>query len=808
MKYCLTLIITAAWLIAWTPASYAAPPRVKVGVVFDGPDARQEEFFDAAFDEIVALSNRDAELVVEDAHRVEGGGDPMRVAAGLERLLADSDVGLVITVGAISSHIAASRGAPPPKPVFATLVFDPAFQGLPDDKGRSGVKNLNYLSVPYGVPRALGDVKRLFRASHVALLVHPALLASAPSLPAAIAAQGEAVGVKASVVALGRDPKETLAAIPEGVDAVIVSSAGTPEARASEAALLDALAGARLRTFSMLSLELIEDGAVAGVRLTRFGELLRRRLALNIQRTLMGDDPGTFPTTFDAGATRTMINLEAARRVGWSPTWPVLLDSEVIDARPDGEVRSLDLDATIDAARERNLDVKAGLLTRDAGTEEIALARARVLPDVSISAQARTIDADRARSGFGLNPQYQGSAIVQLSQVVYAEDAFAALDAQEHLQGDRDAQLAALELDVVEASALAFMDVLRARSLVRVQRANLETSRRNLEVSIVRERVGAVSRADVLRLRSEIAQSKKDLVGAFVSQSKAELQLTRLLDLPEDQPIEVTDEATSERGVFVRFAGLAKFLEDSKRVGIISAFMADEAARRAPELARLDASIAAQKRLVRRARVSFFAPDVVLTASLSTLFWSAGEGSASPDPTGGLAPGAPDAFNWEVGLGVSYPLFEGGSRFAEADQAELQLLSLQNQRRSIELQLRQRVRNALLDAVGSYAAIGLSQEQADAAAESLEIVSISYASGAVDINTLLDAQRTALNAQQAVVNAQYGFMNDAVRVERALGVFHTLASPAQREDFARRMRVYYEERAARETTPDTQEDSP
>ena len=72
------------------------------------------------------------------------------------------------------------------------------------------------------------------------------------------------------------------------------------------------------------------------VRRFRRIERVARRIALNIQSTLLGDDPGSLPIAFSVKS-RLMINMTTARAIGISPSFEVLRGTAHRDRAPAGE---------------------------------------------------------------------------------------------------------------------------------------------------------------------------------------------------------------------------------------------------------------------------------------------------------------------------------------------------------------------------------------------------------------------------------------------------------------------------------------
>ncbi len=87
---------------------------------------------------------------------------------------------------------------------------------------------------------------------------------------------------------------------------------------------------------------------------------LARRIALNIQRILLGEDAGSLSVNF-ASAKRTFINLQTAFAVGVSPKWSTLLEAEIIQMESPEYIgaETYSLDDVIKKIGNENLDVLA-----------------------------------------------------------------------------------------------------------------------------------------------------------------------------------------------------------------------------------------------------------------------------------------------------------------------------------------------------------------------------------------------------------------------------------------------------------------
>jgi outer membrane protein TolC len=201
------------------------------------------------------------------------------------------------------------------------------------------------------------------------------------------------------------------------------------------------------------------------------------------------------------------------------------------------------------------------------------------------------------------------------------------------------------------------------------------------------------------------------------------------------------------------------------------------------EIAALDAAIAAANRAAQAARRQLYIPDFFFSAEIEQLVWKSGAGTDPIDlPTPIDFPTADDT-RWSVGVFGGLPLYAGGANRAGKRRAQEELFQLQIERNAVAYRVEQRIRSALLLAGASFYSIELAQAAADAAIESLKLVTESYVSGAVSIVELLDAQAAALRASEEASNAVYDFLIDLMEVDRSISSFGFHQTEEEREAF-------------------------
>ncbi|MEM7657331.1 MAG: TolC family protein, partial [Bacteroidota bacterium] len=202
-------------------------------------------------------------------------------------------------------------------------------------------------------------------------------------------------------------------------------------------------------------------------------------------------------------------------------------------------------------------------------------------------------------------------------------------------------------------------------------------------------------------------------------------------------------------------------------------------------------SLQAQERLLQSRNRAFYLPTIGLNASSGYNLYQGGYEAEPPPPQfEGLLPEPITSPTWGVGLGLTFPVFQGGSRRAEQQQTLVDVLRIKNQQQDLENQLELRIRSVLQQTGASYAEIGLSRQAAEAAQRNLEIAQDGYREGVVPVAQLIDAQEAALQSQILASNAVFSFLVDFLTVERAIGFYYFLAEPADQAAFLERLNLF------------------
>jgi outer membrane protein TolC/ABC-type uncharacterized transport system substrate-binding protein len=781
----------AALALAVAPAAAAQnsarPTPLHVGVVLDGPSPNTDTWRTEFEREILAFFGTDGPIDFPAEYRVEGDWTPAGATAAIERLLAPGGADMLLAIGPIASDELAHRQTLP-KPSVAALIIDAAVQQLPAEHGASGVRNLAYLDIGYTTSRTLEVFHDVVPYRHLAVLVHPGLIAAIPQLRDRVVQQAQALGVTMDVVPVVASAAEALTRIPAGTDAVYLAALEQLPAAARDS-LIDGLNTRRLPTFSALGMADIERGVMVSYVPPDDVARRARRVAGLIRRILDGEDAGTLPVALTA-ISRLTLNMATARSIGFSPGWTALTEAELVHEEAPATGPSWSLARVGQEAVRTNLDLQAADRSVASGRQSVRLSRAALLPQVQADASGTLIRDETAAASLGQQAERQGDASVSFSQSVYNDQTWAEYGVARHTQEVRVADRRRTRLEVVLRAATAYLDVLRTRAIARVERENVALTRSNLEVAELKERTGSAGLSDVYRWQAELATSRRRVLDADARVQVAALELNSVLNRPLEESFHTEDATTDDPALVTSEPRLLGYFATPASFAAFRDFMVSEGVAASPEIQALDAQIGAQRRIGTAARRSFFLPTLSLQGGASDVFSRGGAGSQVPDIGGFVIPRAPDA-TWKVQLRASLPLFTGFGRTASVAQSTIDLDRLAIRRQSAELSVAQQIRAALQVSGASWAKIRQAREAAEASRKNLDLVTDAYGRGAVNIITLLDAQQSALSANEAAANAVYDFLVDLMKVQRAVGEFDFFRTPEDRAAYFKRLDDFY-----------------
>jgi len=759
------IFITVLLCIA---APSQAQEKVVVAVVLDGPSARMAKQQQLYVDELLVLTANEFDVEIRE---FIGDWSKESTLSMIDAAYADPDVDLVLLVGFVANQVAATRSEFP-KPTFLPVILDTGLLKTGAKDGRSGVPNLNYLTAYANFDDDLDTLSRFKPYRNLALFVDKNLSNAIPKLRSAALNVSAAKGITLIEVTHDGVDHRLMNRVPAETEAIFV--AALPRMPAAEFAdLIAAINAAGLASFSLVGFIDVERGLLATDREPRDAGRQARLNALNMQAVMLGERTQDQPVA-SAKKDQLTINMATARQIGLSPSFDLLNDAVLLNRVPDVTGEEYGLVEIALMAIEQNQDLLAETYGVQASLEEIARARANLLPQIGAST-SYTARNDSPLVTAGLSSERTADAAISVDQLLYSDAASANLKIQKEIQKSRLASFDEFKLDVVLAASTSYYTVLNARSQLAVQENNLRISQANLELAKNRVSVGSSTAADVYRWQAEVARAQILVLNERAAESQAHVTLNRILHKPQGVRLALKEASFNEPFVMTK-QEYDRLIASPADYATFSRFYIDRALRQAPELEQLNAQIVAKQRDLTSQRRSYWLPDFSIGGRYTTNLGQSGLGA-------GPASGE-NLDDWSVGLQATLPLFSGGLRKANVSRASHELRQLESLRSSAEERVEETIRSQLFAAQAAYAQINLTAIAAEASLKNYDLVSDAYARGAVNVIELLDAQETSLTASAASAESLYNFLSIIMAMQRAVGGYDYLLPPEERNALA------------------------
>lgn len=389
-------------------------------------------------------------------------------------------------------------------------------------------------------------------------------------------------------------------------------------------------------------------------------------------------------------------------------------------------------------ARRNNPDLEAAVSRIAQAAADVRAAGASLLPSigggVSASRSGRS-DGDRFLSSWGSSYE---AALDASYEVDFWGRNRASVDAARARAAssrfDRDTIALTLAGDV----ATTWLQYAALGDQIATARGTLETARRILEVVEARGRLGAISPLELAQQRGAVASLEASIPDL---ERQRAVTLNGLALLVGEPPSAFTVEAD----------GLDAVKLPSPAPGLPSELLT-----RRPDIARVEAQLAAASADITVARAAFY-PSIRLTAA-------GGTGSAALSDLF-----QPAGFFANLAAGLTQPIFEGGRLEADLERNRARYAELEANYRAAVLAAFTDVEDALAAADFLTEVEEAQARAAEQAREAYRLAEIQYRAGAIDLLTVLDTQRSVFSAEDTLIRTRLARLNAAVALYRALG---------------------------------------
>jgi outer membrane protein TolC len=397
----------------------------------------------------------------------------------------------------------------------------------------------------------------------------------------------------------------------------------------------------------------------------------------------------------------------------------------------------LTLEEALAIALERQPQIQARVGDYEAARARVSQALSAILPQLGSSWTAtRDQSVTQITRGGRLLTKFDWDTSNTLKGTLSQKlfdfgKAFAATDAAkanaESSREDVELQKDLIVLAVKES----YFNLLFSQRLVKVNRQALERAELNLRSAKGFFEVGTRPKSDVTRAEVDVANARLKIIQARNAVRLARAALNTAMGIKVDAPTEVKDILTYE-----------PFPVDPPQ-------LVGEALTRRPEYRQIKTRVEAAEATVRQTFRNFF-PDLTGNAFVGTTRADMNE-------------------IWELGITLSWDIFDGGNKVAKYKEAKASLEAAQARVRALELDIWKEVEQDHSAFIETEERIQAAQASVASAQENFKLAQGRFDAGVGTILELTDAQLALTEAQSTEAQALADYRIAIARLERALG---------------------------------------
>lgn len=397
----------------------------------------------------------------------------------------------------------------------------------------------------------------------------------------------------------------------------------------------------------------------------------------------------------------------------------------------------------IDYATAHNVQVQKNRVSVEDGEVSLWKAKGAVFPSLSFSTSQT----------FGYRPFEETTAIVQNGQVTntsskttyqgsYGLNANVTLwnggINQKNIEAQRlQNQINELttensELSVQEQIAQLYVEILYSKEAKEVNQKLAETAKSQYDRGVAMMEQGQLSKADVAQLEAQWRSAEYDVVNSETQTADFKRQLKNLLQLPMEEPFDVTGEAPTDEQVLAALPSSLSVYE--------------QALATRPEIRSAELSIDAADLDINIARRGYY-PTIGLSASLGDSHYSASDKSVGGQMKTNL--------NFSAGLTLSVPIFDNRQNKASLESAKLRKVTNQLDLEDKKNTLSSTIENYWLSANSNQQKFLSAKAKSQSQEVSYELLNEQFNNGLKNIVDLLQGRDNLLSAKQDELQSKY-----------------------------------------------------
>ena len=429
------------------------------------------------------------------------------------------------------------------------------------------------------------------------------------------------------------------------------------------------------------------------------------------------------------------------------------LAGDVVVERATPGSMSLSIDEAIEHGLKHNLGILLQVQNQRSVHGQVLTVKNNLLPSLTASARTSTQQINLAAMGFkgeqlanlgfqGFNPIVKvdtTAAQMNLNQQLFNVPAYylyrAAQKADDVASWSMLNERGTVALNVGTQYLRAVADA----SEIDNARALLKTDEVALSQATASHDAGVGTNLDVLRARVQLQTQQQALINAENTFAKDKIVLNRLMGMPAEQELTLTDMAP-----YSEFATLP--LEEAMKLAF----------ERRKDLRSLESQMEVADRTQKAVKY-----ERLPSLSAEGYYGVLGE-------TQGLYHGVFTAMGK-----MSFPIFQESQLRGEREVASAQLSGLKQQINSLKVTIEQQVRSSMLDVEATNDLVKVARSNVDLATQQLQDTTDRFAAGVDDNLPVVQAQSTLANAKTRLVETLFQYNQAKLMLARNTGVVET-----------------------------------
>lgn len=308
-----------------------------------------------------------------------------------------------------------------------------------------------------------------------------------------------------------------------------------------------------------------------------------------------------------------------------------------------------------------------------------------------------------------------------------------------------------LKQEIVFQTISLYYSVVEIEQLLNVRNEDVKQQQKTLETIEERNRLGAVTLADVYQQQVQLGNAELEVIRAQNSLEIAKSNLLYYLGLDVLENIEFAKDLSAEEKLSIK----TDIETDYKRISDL-----------------VDQALSSRKDFTSKQFDLESAYDGITIARSGHL--PRFTGNASFGSSANTFDNLFESKRYSAGLTLSIPIFSGFSVSNQVQFAEVRALNTELELSDLERKIKQDIQQSLLDIQAATKALIVSEKNVNAAEENLKIEREKYSLGAGKLLDVLIANTFYTNAQTNFINNQFNYIRLSEQLNYNLGILdHT-----------------------------------